>query len=846
MLRLTLAQMRRSVGRLVAAGVAVLIGTAFVAATLLAGDVITRTTNDSIAAQFAQADLVVSAESLTDGDVAAVRGTAGVAAADPVDVSYADLSNGGRRVFQGVVPTTSDPRLMPLTVVEGTMPTGTGQVALPTALAERLDVGVGDTVTSTRTVYDPVTGDPSDVSTPLAVVGTLDDPYGAYAQMGGAAVVDAADLRAWDAERAGPDEQPVYSAVTVALDPGTDVEAARGALLAAAPEGAKVVTPDEHAQDMARSMTGDQDVFTRVILGFAAVALLVAALVIANTFQVLVAQRTRTLALLRCVGADKGQLSRSVLLEATLLGLVSSVAGVVVGAGLTQVALLVARGMDLGVPIPSTVALTPAVVLVPVVVGTLVTLVASFSPARAATRVAPLAALRPADSPTVATGAGKVRLVLSLLLVVGGFGVLAAAVALGMRGSAEAGLAVGVLGGAVSFVGVLLSAVFWLPKVVAGAGRLVAGTGSTARLAAANTLRNPRRTAATSTALLIGVTLVAMMSTGAASARASLDAELDSRYPVDVVVAADAYGSLGTVPASTSATVGDVDGVRTVVPLLGATVTTAEGFELLAHGVDPAAAASVARSAATVAALAPGTVLLDERTASDLGFDDGSTLTLTGPDGASRDLTVAVQDGGDGLLLTRDDLLALAPDATTSRLWVGLDDVGDAGQVVPGVQDALAGGDAPVDVLGAAVERASYQQVIDTVLGVVVGLLAVAVVIALIGVANTLSLSVIERRRESATLRAIGLSKGQLRGMLAIEGVLIAGVGAVLGVVLGLVYGWAGAAAALSVMGDVSLAVPWRDVALVLVVALTAGLLASVVPARSAVRTSPVEALAVD
>ena len=193
-----------------------------------------------------------------------------------------------------------------------------------------------------------------------------------------------------------------------------------------------------------------------------------------------------------------------------------------------------------------------------------------------------------------------------------------------------------------------------------------------------------------------------------------------------------------------------------------------------------------------------------------------------------------------------DDARAVDPTSLMSRLWVGLDDTGAAAQVVPAIQDAVVESDTPVEVAGIAVERAAMQSVIDTILGVIVGLLAVAVVIALIGVANTLSLSVIERRRESATLRAIGLSRSQLRWMLAIEGMLIAGVGAVLGIVLGVLYGWAGAATALSVMGDVSLAVPWRDIALVLVVALVAGLVASVVPGRTAARTAPVAALAVD
>ncbi|QJW36074.1 ABC transporter permease [Cellulosimicrobium protaetiae] len=852
MLRLTLAQMRRSLGRLVAAGVAIVIGTAFVTATLIAGDVMTRTTNDSIAAQFADADLVVSAPSdLTASDVEALRSVDGVDAVDAVQFTYLDLAHGAKRVFQLGVPAPSDPRFEALDVVEGSMPTASGQVSLPTSVAERLGVGIGDTVTSSRNVWDdsaPDGGTYEEVRDELTVVGTTDDPYGAYAQMGGAVVVTAQDVAAWEAAQASPDDaERLYSAAMVGLAPGTDLETARADLVAASPDQAEAVTPDEHAQAQARKMTGDQDVFTYVILCFAAVALLVAALVIANTFQVLVAQRTRTLALLRAVGANRSQLARSVLSEATILGVASSLGGILLGSLLTQVALLVARGADLGVPIPATIAVTPAVVLVPLLVGTLVTVVASFAPARAATRVAPLEALRPADAPSLTRGGGRVRLVVASLLTLGGLAVLGGGIWLGSNGSAEAGLLAGVAGGALSFVGVLVGAVYWLPGVVSFVGRLLAGTGSTARLATANTLRNPRRTTATSTALLIGVTLVAMMSTGAASARTSLDAALDDQYPVDVLVATDAYGSAeDAVPGDVVRAVSGTEGVSRVVELSGVTVTLLDGAEMTMHGVDPDQARAVVRSPDVLAAFAPGTVMVPAGDAEAWDVAEGDTLELTGPDGSTLEVTAHVGAIGDGWLLDADDARTLAPDAVVSRLWVGLDDTGDATQVVPAIQDAIVESDTPVEVAGIAVERAAMQSVIDTILGVIVGLLAVAVVIALIGVANTLSLSVIERRRESATLRAIGLSRAQLRWMLAIEGMLIAGVGAVLGIVLGVLYGWAGAATALSVMGDVSLAVPWRDVALVLVVALVAGLVASVVPGRTAARTSPVAALAVD
>ena len=186
----------------------------------------------------------------------------------------------------------------------------------------------------------------------------------------------------------------------------------------------------------------------------------------------------------------------------------------------------------------------------------------------------------------------------------------------------------------------------------------------------------------------------------------------------------------------------------------------------------------------------------------------------------------------------------MAVDLPPSQVWARLTDVNESSTVVPAISDVL--DNTAVQINGAGVERATLQKVIDTSLAVVVGLLAVAVLIALIGVANTLSLSVIERGRESATLRAIGLSRRQLRGTLAIEGMLIAGVGAVLGAGLGVLYGWAGATTTLAGMGAVQLEVPWPDLAKVMLVALVAGLLASVLPGRAAARTSPVAALGVD
>ena len=274
------------------------------------------------------------------------------------------------------------------------------------------------------------------------------------------------------------------------------------------------------------------------------------------------------------------------------------------------------------------------------------------------------------------------------------------------------------------------------------------------------------------------------------------------------------------------------------------------------RAISTADLATVVRSPALPAALDDRTVVMNLDLAAQLKVRAGDHVDVAAfstfgdvgtpaPGGQVAPLTVAVAGDDPSIAyVTTSTAQRLAPTAPVADLWVRLRDVDDAKSVVPRIQDAIT--NEAVEVSGPALSRASYQTLIDTLLAVIVGLLAVAVVIALVGVANTLSLSVLERRRESATLRAIGLSRRQLRWMLAIEGMLIAGIGAVLGAGLGLLYGWVGAATVLSSVGPVTLAVPWRDLGVVLVVAVVAGLAASVVPGRAAARISPVAALTVD
>ncbi|WP_233257579.1 ABC transporter permease [Promicromonospora sp. AC04] len=858
--------MRRSAGRLASAGVAIAIGTAFVAATLLAGNVITRTTYDQVAAGFADSDLVLvdDNQSLTDADLEAVRGVEGVVAADTQAMSYTELNHAGTSIFQGIVGTASDERLTPLELTDGAWPATDTEIALPADVAERLGIGLGDVVASSRWVMDqePVVGADGSESSggkevveKLTVSGLVDDPFAAYGAMGGAAVVTQQTLAQWLADEASPGTEPTTDAIVVALDRSADaaaIDAVRSALAAAVPAATDVTTTEEHAEQVVASMSGGQDiVFLVFVMTFAAVALVVAGLVIANTFQVLVAQRARTLALLRCVGATTGQLYRSVLLEAAILGTIASLVGITVGSVLVQAALMIAPAFDLGVPLPEAITLSWPVFVAPLAVGVVVTLAAALTPALAAARVAPLAALRPSDAPTLRKGAGRVRAVFATLTTVGGFAVLGLGVWLGLQGTIDLGLLAAVGGGSVSLVGVIVGSVFWLPKVTAGIGRLVGSAGPSARLAAANTLRNPRRTAATSTALLIGVTLVGMMTTGAASARVAMDNQLNAQYPVDLEVATTTWDDDGQQVAMPPVVTGAVDGVsglRGVTEVTSVTASTSgeEGLMVPAIAAAPDALRAVVNTPDAFDELRPGTLVVPDQVATDYGLKGLDEIELKGPGGTTTLDVVSSDAQYAWAFMVPADLEAIYPDLRPNLVWAGVGDGQDVPDTVAAVQDAVSTTDEVVEVTGSIVERNTFQQVIDVILGIVVGLLAVAVLIALIGVANTLSLSVIERTRESAMLRAIGLSKGQLRATLAIEGMLIAGVGAVLGVVLGLLYGWAGAATALSAMGEVPLVVPWADIAIVLGVALVAGLVASVVPARAAVRTHPVAALATE
>ncbi|MFK5633657.1 MULTISPECIES: ABC transporter permease [unclassified Ornithinimicrobium] len=815
--------------RLLSAAVAIVIGVAFLTASLALLTTARQGMEDAVAAGVRDADLVLTVDGSGIGtagydaasaldEVAGVRGETVVTAERTPDEWVTGAS----------VPTTGT------TLVEGEMPDVAGEVVVNTELAEH--VGVGEELRLTPVVFDAEEEVVARDQAGVDVVGVAD--FGDTNPM----LSFGPAFAATDATLRQVDPMLTYGSVMVELAEGADEAAAREALADAVPE-ATVMTGPEAAADRVSMLTGGTDVLGAILLGFGAVALLTAAIVIANTFTITLAQRTGELALLRAVGATTRQVRSLVVLEAVVLGLVASAGGV--GAGLLAALglLVVGRRLGLGIPLPDGLAITPTVLLVPLLVGSVVTLLASLWPAVRATRVSPLAALRPSGPSGERERVGRVRVLLALLLVTGG-------VAAMVHAATSRDVLVGVAGGVVSFVGVLVAAVLVVPVAVRVLGVLARAAGVPGRLAVDNAVRNPGRAAATSAALIVGVTLITMTSVGAASGQRTALGEIDEEYSVDVVVSAGAqYAEDGTDRVDASAVAPDVldqvraaAGVETAHAADTAYLSVGEAGATEAVGIDPSRDGDVLRGSEQLASLVPGTLGLSDAMLGIYGLEPGDRVEVGGA-GGSAELEVVPFAMGYSLALHADDLTALGGDAVAEgTVLVRLADDADVGEAMGAVGDVAE--EHGLHVEGSAAERAVVTQVLDVLVLVTTALLGVAVLIAVVGIANTLSLSVLERHREHALLRGLGLTRGQMRAMLLVEGILLALVSALVGVLLGLGYAALGVQTVLPDDVPLQLAVPWGRVAVIVGVALLAGVLASVLPARRAVRVSPAEGLA--
>ncbi len=809
-----LASMRTYARRYVAALLAVVIATGFIVAISALSAAARDGSGQAVDQQYGRADLAIAGTGDIEGFADVTRRAAGVAGVDAVAVDWfaytgVTLPDGPRDLSLGSIATSAGLRWQEPATGRLPTPDADDEIALSTSDARRHDVSVGDAVT-----LDLPGGDRR-----MTVTGTVDDldgPLSAAAYLPERAIAGLGDIAS-----------PSDAVVAVTGDAAT----VREAVQRAAGDGAAVVTGDEYRETQRLAATRGIDVFQKLVYVFAGISLFVGALVIANTFTILLAQRARDLALLRCVGAVRSQVARSVVVEGVLLGAIGSVVGVMMGLGVAAGGVALIGHFSPGTPM-GTPTLTVASVAVPVLLGVAVTAAGAYLPAQRAGAQSPLRALQHQDVVELRTRSGVVRLVSAVALI----GVGGAGLAAGLAGS----LLVGMLGGMLSFIGVLLLTPVLVPATIRAVGPLARRLGLSGRLAHVNSLRNPRRTAATSTALLIGVTLITAVVVGSASISHKVNTSLDVENPIDLTAT-----SSSAIPDRVAEDIGRVDGVQGVAALPGVAAQVG-GQDVEVLGVDDAALALVHGTPA-FAPLGAGTIVLPSSMTDVEPAGSGETVTVTIA-GETRDLTVVRAAGiGDSPLVSRAtlDAIGATPDVIRA-LWVRAAASADPGDVAADVTAVARTAD--LDVSGGLPDRADITKVLDVMLSVTIGLLAVAVLIALIGVGNTLSLSVLERVRENSLLRALGLERSGLRAMLAIEALLMAGVAAVLGVALGTAYAWFGVRTVSAEVFQTApdLTVPWGQVAMILVVAALAGLAACVLPARRAARIAPAAGLVAD
>lgn len=796
-----MASLRHHGRRYVAAGLAVVIGVTFVVVTAGISSSARHGIEEEVSAPFAGADAVVTGVDSTDvGPLLAAAEQVGAEAAVR-GVGLATSSRGGRVLAEdtliGFVPGAGPLRHEEL--AEGAWPTGPGEAVAEVGAAAAVGVTPGDELVLT----------PSGSREPLRVrvVGLVESS--GYGQL--------------------------YLPLTD-LAPFTDslgVEALTwagptGSVLRTAP-GATVVPAEEYVAQLVVQANDGVDVLAILLLVFATIALFVSVLVIANTFAVLLAQRQREVALLRCVGATRRQVVRALRTEALALGVVASTTGLLVGTllavGITALVSRLFPDVDLG-----RASISLAWYAGAFAVGLLVTLVAAWFPTLRSARVAPVAALRPEPAPGLGSRAGRGRVLLGVLMLIAGTALLGLAV---LAQSVPAMLA----GGTASFTGVLVLGPLVVPAVVRLCGRLLGVLGVPGRLATDNAVRNPRRTAATTASLLVGVTLTTAVLTGMATARSALLTELDRQHPVDALVVSGEAPLDDTDLAAVRAT----EGVTGVAPVSGVEVRVRGGGRLPALAPDEAALAVVRDRG--VLTPGPGEILVPW----SLGVTPDSRVEVTGPGGAAT-LRVVTGDGfGEAAVVAPDTLTRLAGATAPGVLAIWgstADDVDGTDLAASLSRIAEAAG---ASSLAGVEGRAWVELQLDVVTGSVVGLLGIAVVIALLGIANTLGLSVLERSRENALLRALGLSRGQLRATLAAEAVLLSVAATLLGTLIGTAFAWVGVQVMVTLaVAETPMVLPWGQLAAVVAVAGAAGLLAGVLPARRAARTAPAAGLAAE
>ncbi|MFE8016487.1 ABC transporter permease [Streptomyces antibioticus] len=838
MFRTALRNVTAHKARLLMTVLAVMLGVAFVSGTLVFTNTLSNALQNSSAKGFGQVDVAVTAKPQEDvGDrivktpeltealrerSAKVPGAASAVGVVTGFTAIADqdgkLVGGGFQSQGGNYWGTDDPRYP---MEKGAAPHGADEVAIDTETARRAGYEVGDTV---RISVD------GPVLTPR-ITGVFRTDDGNVAAGGSLALFDTPTAQKLFGKTGTYDEIDVKAAA------GTSQAALKSALDSALPKGeVETTTAQRLADDQAEMISASMSGLKQGLLVFAGIALFVGTFIIANTFTMLVAQRTRELALLRAVGASRRQVTRSVLIEALVVGAVAGgtglVAGIGIGAGLRSLM------NTLGATVPDgPLVVSPGTVATSLVVGVVVTVLAAWLPGRRAAKIPPVAAMNSVHAKAT-TKSLVLRNTLGALFSAAGVAVVLAATTMdGSDGQAPMGL-----GAVLLIIGVFILTPLLSRPLIAAAAPVLRIFGISGKLARQNSVRNPRRTAATASALMIGLTLITGMTVMAGSLQKSIDKMASAAIRADYIVS---MANGNTLSPDVEEKLKATDGVTATSPLRNSPARIGGTTEYLT-GVTPAIGELTDLKVEDGTFAVGGTkVVVDEDTAKDHGWKAGSAFTAAYEDGRKQKLTVAgVYQGNElirGIMLDASVLAPHQEDPTDMQVMVKTS--GGASDATKDRLEKALGSNPAIKVQSKQDLSDEIAQMFTLMLNMLYGLLAMAVIVAVLGVINTLAMSVFERSQEIGMLRAIGLDRRAVKRMVRLESLVISLFGGVLGIGLGVFFGWAAGELLGTRMATYELVLPWDRMAVFLLLAAGVGVLAALWPARRAARLNMLAAI---
>lgn len=768
-----------------------------------------------------------------------VRSTPGVASADGsvFDVGTV-LGNDGKRINKGggapnfIASIADQPRFEAFTIKEGRRPRTADEATIDSATADKHDFKIGGKVCAVATEQRKC----------YTLVGTT--TIAGVSSFGGATVLQTTLPEAQRMLGKGDG----FDEIQASAKPGVTPAQLKADLRQALPRSVDVRTGKEEAAKQSSDIRDNLGFLRTALFAFAGISLFVGAFLIFNTFSITVAQRMREFALLRTLGASRRQILRAVISEGLLIGFAGGVVGFALGIGTAS--LLRALFKLVGADLPTNgIVIEARTAIITILVGTIVSLVASLSPAIRATRVSPVEALREGAVANVEHRSRRMTILAGVLLVAG-----VALMCVGLFGSLKSdSTAISFMGGgaALSFLAVALLS----PRLVRPLANLIGRpiervAGFTGRLARENSIRQPGRTAVTAAALMIGVALVTFASIFAAGAKATIDKAIDDNLKSAFVV----QNTDGFSPFSPQVlrTVDRIDGVKSVsaVRFSEAKVRGVGGNQPVSS-IDPRTFLDNYKlqmnegGEAAVRGLGPGSVIVSKKYADDHGAKVGDTLAITTPIGrhiAPRVTGISDDKGGltANLVITNAVAQSQFGEPKDAFGLVGIDSGANADAVKKQISSLLDARYPAAEVLTNKEFKDDIAGQVNQLLSLIYALLALAIIVSLFGIVNTLVLSITERTRELGMLRAIGTSRKQVKRIIRWEAVITSLIGAVLGVIMGVVL----AVLFTRPLDDFTLSIPVVSLFVLLVLAGVAGIGAAVLPARRAAKLDVLQALA--